>query len=182
VVEYDQRITSGVADFVGATGLRMMAVISELGDTAFITVFALLILVLLLARKHWLLAIGWGVTVLGSSFLIGLSKEEFQRARPVHVHGFADESTWSFPSGHAAGSMVFYGMLAYVLLVRLPAQWHRPVLYGAASMVVLVGASRVILQVHYLSDVFAGFSMGLAWLALCIGVTEFLRTAHQPKG
>lgn len=181
VVELDQSITSRMAEFVGPGVLRLMAVISELGNTEFVTVFALLILVLLLVTKHWLLATGWGITVLGSSFLIGLSKEEFQRARPAHEHGFALETTWSFPSGHAAGSMVFYGMLAYVLMVRLPAHWHRPVLLAAGSMVLLIGASRVVLQVHYLSDVFAGFSLGLAWLALCIGATEFLRTARQRK-
>ena len=181
VVEFDRRITASVAEFVGPAGLRLMASISELGDTAFVTVFAVLILVILLVSKHRLLAAGWGVTVLGSSFLIGLFKETFERPRPVHEHGFAVETTWSFPSGHAAGSIVFYGMLAYVLMVRLPAHWHRTVMLAAASMVVLIGASRVILQVHYLSDVFAGFSLGLAWLALCAGATEFLRTARQRK-
>lgn len=181
VVQLDHTVTSAVSEFVGAAGLRMMAVISELGDTEFVTVFAVLILVILLVTRHWLLATGWGVTVLGSSFLIGLSKQEFQRARPVHEHGFALETTWSFPSGHAAGSLVFYGMLAYVLLVRLPSAWHRPVLFAAAGMVLMIGASRVILQVHYLSDVFAGYSLALAWLAMCIGATEFLRTASQRK-
>lgn len=72
-------------------------------------------------------------------------------------------------------------MLAYVLLVRLPAQWHRLVMGVTLSMILLIGASRVILQVHFLSDVFAGFSLGLAWLAVCVGSTEFLRTARQRK-
>lgn len=181
VVQLDQRITDGLADWAGPGLLRAMAAVSELGDTDFITVFAVLILAILLVRKHWLLAAGWGVTVLGSSFLISLSKERFERPRPVHLHDFALETTWSFPSGHAAGALVFYGMLAYVLLVRLPAAWHRAVLGAALGAVLLIGASRVILQVHYLSDVFAGFSLGLAWLGLCVWATEFLRTAHLPK-
>lgn len=181
LVQYDQRITDGVAEWAGPDVLRAMAAISEMGDTDFITVFAVLILAILLATKHWLLAVGWGVTVLGSSFVIALSKEQFQRARPVHLHEFALETTWSFPSGHAAGSLVFYGMLAYVLLVRLPTQWHRAVLAAALGAIVLIGASRVILQVHFLSDVFAGYSLALAWLGLCVWGTEFLRTAHKAK-
>lgn len=181
VVRVDQQIASGLAEWTGPGLLRTMAAVSETGDTDFITVFAVLILAILLVSRHWLLAAGWGVTVLGSSFLIALSKERFQRPRPVHLHEFALETTWSFPSGHAAGSLVFYGMLAYVMLVRLPAVWHRPVIWSALGAIVLVGASRVILQVHYLSDVFAGYSLGLAWLGLCVWATEFLRTAHHPK-
>lgn len=93
MVEFDHRLTAGLAESVGPAILRLIAWVSEFGDTDFVTVFAVVILAILLVTKHWLLAAGWGVTVLGSSFLIALSKEVFQRPRPSHLHEFALETT-----------------------------------------------------------------------------------------
>jgi undecaprenyl-diphosphatase len=99
----------------------------------------------------------------------------FQRERSLHDHGFITEPGRSFPSGHAFGSMAFYGMLAYVLLRRLPPRFPRGVIAAAAGTIGMVGSSRILLQVHYFSDVLAGYAAGAAWLLLCIGVAEYGR-------
>jgi membrane-associated phospholipid phosphatase len=67
---------------------------------------------------------------------------------------------------------VFYGMLAYVLLRMLPLRWHRAVIAGAVAMVTVIGISRIMLQVHYFSDVMAGYVSGLAWLVVCVAGAE----------
>ena len=59
---------------------------------------------------------------------------------------------------------MFYGMLAYVLMVLVPARWHRMIVTVALLIVALVGCSRVLLQVHYLSDVCAGYALAIGWL------------------
>lgn len=181
LVAFDQRVTRSVAAALGDNVLQGLAYLTELGNTDVLAPLGVLVAIALFLTRHRMLAVSWAVAVLGSGFLIGLFKGTFERPRPVHVHGFALETTWSFPSGHAAGALVFYGMLAYVLMVRLPVRWHRYVAVAAAMLVVSIGASRVLLQVHYLSDVLAGFAVGLAWLAACVATTEFLRTSHHPR-
>ena len=76
---------------------------------------------------------------------------------------------------------MFYGMLAYVLLVLLPPRWHRLIICIALAVVALIGCSRVLLQVHFVSDVCAGYALAIGWLALCVSAIEFLRTSRLPK-
>jgi len=59
-------------------------------------------------------------------------------------------------------------MLAYLALRLAPPRWHLPAMLGAAALAGTVGSSRVFLQVHYASDVLAGFASGTAWLLVAI--------------
>ena len=109
-------------------------------------------------------------------------KRIFERTRPVHdnLRAFADG--WSFPSGHASGSLVAYGMLAYLAVRLLPARWsdaRLPALLLATAVVFIVCASRVFVQVHFATDVLAGMASGSAWLAVCIGALELVRYHRQ---
>jgi membrane-associated phospholipid phosphatase len=178
LVAFDQRLTARVAASLGPDLLQWIAAFSRIGGTHVLLIAGLLVTFALLVFRHWILAAAWAVTLLGNGFLISIFKQQLQRPRPLHDHGFAMETSWSFPSGHAAGSIVFYGMLGYLLLVLLPPRWHRSVVIGAGVVIGAIGASRILLQVHFLSDVLAGFALGLAWLALGVGITEFLRVAH----
>lgn len=71
----------------------------------------------------------------------------------------------SFPSGHALGSMVVYGMLALVLLPMFRSRWRPWFLALAGGIVLLIGFSRIALGVHFLSDVVAGWLLGIAWIS-----------------
>jgi membrane-associated phospholipid phosphatase len=181
LVAFDQRVTAWVAATLGESALKVLAAISELAAPDVLTALGVLVALGLAFTGHRLLAVAWCATVLGSGFVSTLFKQVFERPRPVHEHGFAIETSWSFPSGHASGSLVFYGMLAYIAMVRLPPRWHLPVALGALMLILAIGATRVLLQVHYVSDVAAGYAIGMAWLALGVTVTEWLRTAHRPK-
>ena len=91
------------------------------------------------------------------------------------LHGLVLADGWSFPSGHSSGSVVAFGMLAYLLSRFLPADraaLRLPVLLAAAALAFTVGSSRVFLQVHFASDVLAGFASGAAWLAVCVAAVE----------
>ena len=111
----------------------------------------------------------------GNGLLNTVLKNVFERVRPAHGNGMVSELGWSFPSGHASGATVAYGMLAYIAVRTLPAVWHLPVVLTAAALAFTVGCSRIFLQVHFASDVAAGFAFGTAWLAVCIGSVELIR-------
>lgn len=106
------------------------------------------------------------ITMNGAWALMEELKAFYRRPRPTlgpleQVPGF------SFPSGHALMGTVFFGLLALVLLKKMPTR-HRPlVVRGTVVFLLLLGLSRLYLGVHYPTDVLAGYAAGLAVLSLC---------------
>lgn len=103
---------------------------------------------------------------------VGL-KHAFQRARPVLEEPLVHLLTYSFPSGHAVASTVFYGAVCTLALRHARSRALRAgVVVAGVAMVLLVCFSRVYLGAHYLSDVIAGVAVGTLCLVL------FLRLAR----
>jgi membrane-associated phospholipid phosphatase len=178
---FDAALASDLRENMPRPVLHAVALLSRTGNSLVLGSIAVLVFLALLLRRHWRLAGAWAVTLLGTVTINSLLKAWFQRARPLHDHGYIIEKSYSFPSGHASGSMVFYGMLAYVLLVLTPSRFHRPIVIVAVTMITLIGISRILLQVHYFSDVMAGYATGLAWLTLCVGSAEYIRMRQGRK-
>ncbi len=99
----------------------------------------------------------------GSQILSQALKALFQRGRPELEDPFVQLTTYAFPSGHSFGATATY--LALALALATPAAERRPrvgLLAGAAALILVVGASRVILGRHYTLDVLAGVAGGIA--------------------
>jgi undecaprenyl-diphosphatase len=121
------------------------------------------------------LALVWMLVLLGGQLFNQGLKEYFKRTRPPY-HEAAHASGYSFPSGHTMASFIAYGMLAYLLVLAIPARSIRiTVVAVLAGLVVLIGFSRIFLGAHWLSDVLGGFAAGGFWLALCISAIEMVR-------
>lgn len=98
----------------------------------------------------------------GAVVLVNVVKTIVGRPRPP-VHALTRVSTSGFPSGHAAGSLALIGAL--LILIAAPgarARW--PLLLGGTLLILAIGASRIYLGVHYLSDVLAGWVLSGTWL------------------
>ncbi len=161
--------------------LQALAWITHLGDVATLTVLCTAVAGLLMWSRQRTLALAWVGAVAGDGILNILLKLLFVRARPIHDQGLVEAGGWSFPSGHSSGSVVAYGMLAYQTLRFVPELWPLPLLLLATAVAFTTGLSRVFLQVHYASDVLAGFASGLLWLTLCILSVEWLRLRPRPR-
>ena len=111
-------------------------------------------------KRHLREGLFAGIAVVGSSLLNLGAKHLFARGRPSLWDSIAPESTYSFPSGHAMGSMT---LACVLVLLAWPTRWRWPVLLGAAVFTVLVGLSRIYLGVHYPSDILAGWAAAAAW-------------------
>lgn len=179
VGQFDVRLTETLARELSPSALRFFGTLTHLGDPLPLTLLVIGVGVLLLVRRQTSLALGWVVACAGAGLLNRLLKQIFERVRPVHEHGFAQADGYSFPSGHTSGSMVVYGMLAYLCLRLLPPRWHLPCVLLASAFAFSIGWSRVILQVHWASDVVAGFAFGIAWLTVCIAAIEVARRAAR---
>ena len=112
-----------------------------------------------------------------------LIKELVLRERPV-ISASLNAEGYSFPSGHAMVSTVCYGLLAYFLTKKLKSK--RAILTVQiifSVLILLVGISRYVLRVHYLTDVVAGFFIGYLFLVGFIFLYDFLmRKASPSKG
>ena len=178
---FDGALAEQLRARVPEAALRAIALLTQLGGTPWVASASLAVLLVLLLRREWALAGVWAFAQAGIMPIVSAIKAVMLRPRPLHDHGFVTEAGWSFPSGHAFGAMVFYGMLAYVLLRVSPHRWHRLVVAAAVAMVTVIGLSRIVLQVHYFSDVMAGYASGLVWLVLCIAGSEaFRRNTASP--
>lgn len=172
LVAFDTALAGHLAASVAPGLLHTLSWFTHLGDRAFLTGVAVVMTVLLLARRRWLLAVFCAAATGGGGALNWLLKHAFQRVRPDYAHGYAAADGWSFPSGHASAAIAVYGTACYLLLRIAPPRWRPACAAGMAALVVAIGISRILLQVHFASDVAAGFAASGAWLALCVAVAE----------
>lgn len=135
--------------------------VSKLGYQWGVIPLDVLVVALLAWQRHWRNALFAATAFVGSAVLNLGSKQLFQRERPSLWESIAPESTFSFPSGHAMGSMT---LAATVVFLAWPTRWRWPALLGAALFVPLVGLSRVHLGVHYPSDILGGWCAALVWV------------------
>jgi len=110
------------------------------------------------------------ITVLGSAASVWIIKHIFDVPRPEGA--FYLESTPAFPSGHAALAMALYGFLALTIYKHDKHPLQKPAIWLLSLLVLLVGASRLYLGVHYLSDVLVGYIIGLAWIFVANRVSK----------
>ena len=173
LVHLDMGIDAWVHSRVNPTGLAVSRAISTYGSPAVMAMIGVVGGIVLIARRRTTLLATWVAAFGGGWILERVLKIVVHRTRPAFTPTRASEFTMSFPSGHAMMCIMGMGMLTYVLMVpRPPARPWRDVLIGlAASVVLVVGISRVYLGAHYPSDVLGGYAFGIAWLAVCIGVS-----------
>jgi undecaprenyl-diphosphatase len=114
----------------------------------------------------------------GGELVSLLLKWIFMRPRPPWPDPLAVLTSASFPSGHAMRSVLFFGLLSYLLIPRIDSWAGRAaILLAVGGLVLMIGASRVYLEAHALSDVLVGYAAGLCWLgSVIISMTKIKPT------
>jgi membrane protein DedA with SNARE-associated domain/membrane-associated phospholipid phosphatase len=176
LTQFDLTIAGAFHRHASPLGVGIAKGVSLLGSPDFIAVWGLGVVALLLVRRQYLLLGGWIAALAGGGLLDVALKRVFHRTRPTWDVPLLTARGWSFPSGHAMGSLVAYGMLSYLLVRELHGRRRRSaVIAGATVLVLLIGLSRMYLGVHYFSDVIGGYAAGVVWLAACISGLEVVR-------
>lgn len=156
----------------------VMIKVTTLGNPKFVVVVVVFGLGWLWWRQHRLEAKVFAIACLGALILNQGLKLFFAKPRPQLWTRLISESSFSFPSGHALGSLVLYGFLAYVLSMQFSrfAHW----IYSlAAGLIAAIGISRLYLGVHWPTDVLAGYAVGFLWLMFCITAIKLTTQAKQ---
>lgn len=141
------------------------------------------VLAVWLIRRHRVrVALFALVAVFGGSVLDGAAKVLAHRHRPLLDHPVASSPGYSFPSGHALGSVVGVAMLLVVFGPSLSQRGRRWAQAAAGVVVVAVGFSRIGLGVHYLSDVVGGWVLGAAWVLVSMAALATWRHEMSDVG
>ncbi len=181
LAEFDVALSAALGEHVSLGTLRVFSIITHLGDAVVLFAIGAVVFAVLAVKRLKLLAAAWVVTTLSGAVLNRLLKAIFERSRPLHDHGLTAAEGWSFPSGHASGSMLVYGLLAYVVVRSTPSAWLVPGALAGIAIVIFVGSSRVLLELDYLSDVLAGYASATAWIAICVAALETVRWREQQR-
>ena len=179
---HDQSVTTWAADGRHPALTAIMQVFTALGSTAGLTILTAICAVLLFMRECRVRALVLTATMVGSSLLTVVLKELFGRSRPsTDTLLGPSASTASFPSGHSFNTAVFAGLLAGMVLMSTASILYRLLaIMAAVGATLMVGASRVYLGYHWMTDVLAGWSLGLAWLCLVTLALLWLQGRRRP--
>jgi undecaprenyl-diphosphatase len=165
--DVDDSVAPWGADHATAFARDVVRAVTELGGTIGLAVVVVTVVVIEMIRRptRWLPVFVVAVAV-GQPLVTGAIKDLLERVRPS-IDPAAGSLGPSFPSGHSAGAAACFAALALVLGRGRSPRVHAWLAGGAVFVAGSVAASRVLLGVHWLSDVIGGLALGWAWFALC---------------
>ena len=157
--------------------------LTQLGTREAVFAVGGLATIVFLYKRRYTTVLAFWLTMAGVGLSVQYGKKFISRDRPSEV-AFYPVQNFSFPSGHATTSMALWGILAYFAYRHLHQKRLRNlVLAGAGALILLIGFSRIYLGVHFLSDVLAGFLLGVMWILLGISIVEvmsYFRARKKP--
>jgi undecaprenyl-diphosphatase len=170
IVHFDYAIDAWIAPFRSLKDVAQgMLVMTYLGNPEMIIAFQVcIILVIVMVHRKRIAGLFLGGIIIGEAAAL-FFKNVLARSRPVETIFHVARHGYSFPSGHALLSIVFYGSLGFFLVHVSHTQAHKVlVIIFTALLIFLIGFSRVFLDVHWASDVLGGWLLGGALLSIII--------------
>ncbi|MCK9293907.1 MAG: LssY C-terminal domain-containing protein [Desulfobulbaceae bacterium] len=173
IIIADSRIANLFFVFRTAGLTTVFTWITLLGKSQVVLAFIFIAVVILRLWRKEYCTLPLVVAVAGSETFTYLGKLAFHRPRP-ELAVYAEHS-YSFPSGHATIAVAFYGFAGY-LLIRFCQSWNRKVNIFVSTIIIImaIGASRIYLGVHYISDVWSGYLVGAMWLIIGVSFCEWI--------
>lgn len=145
-----------------------------LTGTYFTGSIVLIALIILIRQRYWQEVKALVFATLGILLLVDeVLKPFFDRSRPPKPRLVSDLSPDSFPSGHAAGNLVFYFYMCVLISARYP-HLTRYVYAFSSTLILLIGFSSVYVKAHWATDILAGYTFGYFWLLISLTLLNFL--------
>jgi membrane-associated phospholipid phosphatase len=147
----------------------VFALVSHAGDPPLLWALAFGVGGLLWWRGDRRLAAWWALALAGNGLTVRALKALLERARPLDAEALVSISGHSFPSGHASGALVAWGLLGVIALVHTRSRSRALLLLWVFALIgATVGCARWVIGAHHPSDVVAGWLCGGAWLAVAL--------------
>jgi undecaprenyl-diphosphatase len=149
--------------------------VTALGSTTLVVLFSAFTLVVLLVLRERLGALQLLAASAGAGILTVVTKNIIERIRPEEAQQLMVVSGFSYPSGHSVATSALYLTIAIIAGRYVQHSGAKgAILLAVSAVLVMVGASRVYLGVHYATDVVSGISLGAAWALLLAGFFTLL--------
>jgi membrane-associated phospholipid phosphatase len=160
---------------------RLFHYVSLAGSPLVIATLAIVVGAVLAARREWIILSGWLAAFYGGSLLGRVLEAFVRRPRSQGSAALLGGATLSLPTGHALGSIVGYGLLAYLLVgfVVRRRSVQTAIVVFSGILIVAIGFSRLYLGVLYFSDIVGMYSAGTVWLTACITGIEIARRQRR---
>jgi membrane-associated phospholipid phosphatase len=168
LADLDRSVGQWGVDNATSWSTHALEVVTELGTSVLFVIPAAIVLAVVEYRRipnRWI-PVFLAIVVLGEILVVNTIKELLDRTRP-EFNEIAQTLGPSFPSGHSGLAAAFYAGAALVLARRRSPRTRALLAGGAVAIAVGVACSRVLLGVHWLSDVIGGLALGWAWFAVC---------------
>ncbi len=184
MVDIDHRVSQWMQDH-GTPGVTRVAYfITDLGSTVFIATSSVVTIAVLVWWRSWHRLLAFCLAVIGGGLLNYILKVSFERPRPSFEVPLVTLDSYSFPSGHTMAATIFYGALALSALLyahHWQLRWRLVAAFAAVLLIVLIGFTRIYLGAHFLSDVVAAGTIGVAWLMASHTGVEIFRLREQER-
>ena len=172
VLEHENRVDETIFSFLNpitTTGvIKVMKVFTFFGSSKFLLPAYVILVSYFFIRKKNVYAIETVIIGLTSQFLLYALKQIFHRQRP-NASFIRNLTTYSFPSGHTFSSFIFYSILIYIIQhSKLKANFKWLITILLFFFALTISMSRVVLKVHYPTDVFASLCLALSWIILLL--------------
>ena len=169
---FDRSLLLWIHQFANPQLDGMMLFITALGDPPTVISIFIMTIAWLGMKRRYTDGIRFTIVCIGGILINQIMKLFFAKPRPELWARLIAEHSFSFPSGHAVGSMVVYGFIAYILAKELQ-QYKRYVYTVAGILIIAIGFSRLYLGVHYPTDIIAGYGVGFLWLKTCLKIRSY---------
>jgi len=178
----DREVTLAIEGFHSPARDRAGRAVPLLGDHRFLLPATFAVVAALVLFQRRVSAVLFFGAVIGGWLLETLLKIVYHRARPDLWPALATEKTFSFPSGHATMSTLFYGAAAALVLHLSRNRAPRYAALALATAIILaVSYTRIYLGAHWTTDVAGGILVGLFWVSVCATGTEYLARRKPRK-
>ena len=166
----DRSITQYFAEIQSPIGEKLFGTIARLSSSVVMTIIAIALSVLFISTGRWRGLLALGIAIAGTQVTIHVGKWLIERPRPGPVPDLFSSS--SYPSAHAASTMVIWGMLGFVAASNLSGVSRFGSSCAIGLVIVSIATSLVARNVHYPSDVAAGLMIGALWLIMGVAVLQ----------
>ena len=160
IVQFDVACAGFFSGFRTPALMGFFSIVTAFGYWGVVLAMATAVSILLWLGRRSQYVVSLWIVLAGNQISVNVLKAIFARARPELA--YYSESSYSFPSGHSAVSVAFFGFMMYLVTRERIVAAGIAVTVGVLA-ILLIGMSRLVLDVHYLSDVLSGYLVGAVW-------------------